>query len=62
MQESKIPLFDEIIEVCDSREASDLDHALATTRYCLSLGEQTILTVPGDKQRSVTSRGGIHQK
>ena len=57
MQESQIPLFDEIIQACDSRNPSDLDHALATTRYCLSLGEQAILTVPEKNRERLRLEG-----
>ena len=47
MADTEIRLYDDILKACDTHETSDLSVALATAHYCVSLGEQAILTMPG---------------
>ena len=47
MADTEIRLYDEVLKACNTHEASDLTVALATAQYCVSLGEQAILTMPG---------------
>ena len=46
MADTEIQLYDDILKACDTHETSDLSVALATAHYCVSLGEQAILTMP----------------
>lgn len=46
MADAEMRLYDEIIEACDDRTLEKLDHALATARLCVSLGEQAIQMMP----------------
>ena len=50
LADTEIRLYDEVLKACDTQEESDLTVALATARYCVSLGEQAILTMPAITQ------------
>ena len=46
MADAEIRLYDEIIEACEDKTLEKLEHALATAKLCVSLGEQAIQTMP----------------
>ena len=46
MANTEIEVYDAILKVCDSRDPNDLEVALASVRYCLSLGEKAIMMMP----------------
>ena len=46
LADTEVRLYDEVLKACDTHEESDLTVSLATARYCVSLGEQAILTMP----------------
>lgn len=46
MAEIQVEVFDAVLRACDSRNPGDLDSAIASSRYCQSLGEQALLLLP----------------
>ena len=62
MADTEIQLYDEVLRACDTHEESDLTVALATARYCVSLGEQAILTMPAITQERLEEEQATHQK
>ena len=42
----QVEVFDALLRACDSRDPGDLDSAIASARYCQSLGEQALMTIP----------------
>ena len=46
MAEIQVEVFDAVLRACDSRNPGDLDSAIAASRYCQSLGEQALLSLP----------------
>jgi|GEM_PF-2609502 len=46
MADMEAQLYSDIIKACDEKTLDSLDHALSTAQYCVSLGEQAILTMP----------------
>ena len=58
LADTEVRLYDEVLKACETHEESDLNVALATARYCVSLGEQAILTMPAiTQQRLIEERG-----
>ena len=42
----QVEVFDALLRACDSRDPGDLDSAIASARYCQSLGEQALMMIP----------------
>lgn len=61
MADTEIRLYDEVLKACDTHEESDLTVALATARYCVSLGEQAILTMPAITRARLRQEQQTHE-
>lgn len=46
MADIQVEVFDAVLRACDSRQPGDLDSAIASARYCQSLGEQALMMIP----------------
>lgn len=60
----QVEVFDALLRACDSRDPGDLDSAIASARYCQSLGEQALMMIPelaklGKEDGSDQERGCI---
>jgi len=46
MADIQVEVFDAVLRACDSRDPRALDSAIASARYCQSLGEQALMLIP----------------
>ena len=46
MADIGVEVFDAVLRACDSRDPGSLDSAIASARYCQSLGEQALMLIP----------------
>lgn len=46
MADIQVEVFDTVLRACDSRDPGALDSAIASARYCQSLGEQALMLIP----------------
>ena len=46
MADIGVEVFDAVLRACDSRDPGALDSAIASARYCQSLGEQALMLIP----------------
>lgn len=46
MADIQVEVFDAVLRACDSRDPGALDSAIASARYCQSLGEQALMLIP----------------
>lgn len=58
MTEIQVEVFDTLLRACDSRDPGDLESAIFSARYCQSLGEQALRTIPDLAKRRRQEEGG----
>ena len=51
MADIEVEVYDALLRACDSRNPKDLEPAIASARYCQSLGEQALMMIPELIQR-----------